>query len=112
MVFRVAMSDIELSSTLEEAGSVSLARAGGFNVCIFYPWTGRPGVPNLPNWDDIPSAHGSTLGAERFRDLHAEFQSVGAKIFGISLQETEFQWEFASRMRLSFALLSDAKGDL
>ncbi|CAM6104121.1 unnamed protein product [Calypogeia fissa] len=108
----MAMPDIELPSTLEEASSVSLARADGFNVCFFYPWTGRPGVPNPPNWDVIPGAHGYTPEAEGFRDLHAEFQSVGAKIFGISLQETEFQREFASRMGLPFALLSDAKGDL
>lgn len=106
----LAMPDIDLPST--QASSVSLARAAGFNVCFFYPWSGRPGLPNPPNWDDIPGAHGSTPEAEGFRDLHAHFQAIGATIFGISLQETSFQREFAERLKLPFALLSDASGVL
>lgn len=104
------MPDIELPST--KAGSVSLARASGVNVCFFYPWTGRPGLPNPPNWDDIPGAHGSTPEAEGFRDLDAQFQSVGANVFGISAQEASFQREFAERLHLPFALLSDAGREL
>jgi peroxiredoxin len=110
LVSGLAMPRIGLHST--QGGSVSLAQAPGLNVCFFYPWTGRPGLPNPPNWDDIPGAHGSTPEAEGFRDLYVEFRSLGASICGISLQETSFQQEFSERLQLPYPLLSDAGHDL
>ena len=54
-------------------------------IVYCYPWTGRPGLPNPPGWDDIPGAHGSTPQAEGFRDLYAGFQQVDAAVFGLSI---------------------------
>ena len=101
----VALPGLPLCSTL--GGSVSLNRLSGLNVAYFYPWTGRPGYPDPPNWDDIPGAHGSTPEAAGFRDCFTQFQSAGVGIFGISTQPTAYQSEFAERLGLPFSLLSD-----
>ncbi|MDO9383395.1 MAG: peroxiredoxin [Hyphomicrobiaceae bacterium] len=106
----LALPDIALPST--HGGAISLAGQRGLNVFYIYPWTGRPGLPDPPNWDDIPGAHGSTPEAAGFRDLHAQFHAVGAGVFGISGQDTGYQQEFSDRCKLPFALLSDAGGAL
>jgi peroxiredoxin len=100
------LPDILLASTRGEA--VSPARLGGLHVLYIYPWTGRPGVPNPPNWDDILGAHGSTPQGEGFRDRHGDFSAAGIGVWGISGQETCEQREFSDRLGLPFALLSDA----
>ncbi|MGB3719298.1 MAG: peroxiredoxin [Proteobacteria bacterium] len=106
----LAMPDIALPST--SGRTVSLARVLGRAVVFCYPWTGRPGVPNPPNWDEIPGAHGSTPEAEGFRDLYLGFEEMPTAVFGLSMQPTEEQQEFATRLRLPFELLSDAEGRL
>jgi peroxiredoxin len=108
LVSGLALPDIDLPST--QGGSISLARAVGRNVFYVYPWTGRPGLPDPPNWDDIPGAHGSTPEAQGFRDLHEAFRAAGVGVFGISGQDTAYQQEFSERCALPFALLSDAGG--
>lgn len=92
--------------------SVSLARLPGRWIVFVYPWTGRPGVPNPPRWDDIPGAHGSTPEAEGFRDFYAAFRAAGFDVLGVSGQPTADQTEFAQRVRLPFPVLSDAAGAL
>lgn len=87
---------------------VKLAEVPGLAVLFVYPWTGRPGLPNPPRWDDIPGAHGSTPEAEGFRDLYAKFAAAGAKVYGLSGQDTDHQHELARRLDLPFPLLSDA----
>jgi peroxiredoxin len=89
---------------------VDLATLSGRSVIAVYPWTGRPGKPNPPDWDDIGGAHGSTPELEGFRDLHARFAEEGASLFGLSLQPTDYQQEVAARLSLPFPLLSDARG--
>lgn len=91
---------------------VSLAALPGLTVAFVYPWTGRPGTPNPPNWDDIPGAHGSTPQAEGFRNLEIAFAELGVKIVGISTQTSDDQREFAGRLGLRYDLLSDANFDL
>jgi peroxiredoxin len=101
------MPDLELPTT---AGpTVNFARLKGMAVVYCYPWTGRPGLPNPPDWDDIPGAHGSTPEAEGFRDLHAGFRHVGAEVYGLSTQATDYQRELAERLDLPFALVSDER---
>lgn len=100
------LPDLVLPSTSGE--TVNLATRAGRAIVYCYPWTGRPGLPNPPGWDDIPGAHGSTPQSEGFRDLYAGFQEGDAAVFGLSTQPTDYQREFAERMRLPFALLSDA----
>jgi peroxiredoxin len=89
---------------------VTLAALTGRSVVIVYPWTGRPGHPNPPDWDAIPGAHGSTPELEGFRDRHADFTRLGVRLFGLSRQTTEYHRELATRLALPFPILSDAGG--
>lgn len=101
----LAMPDVALTST--QGGTVSLASLTGTSVVYIYPWTGKPGFPNPPGWDDIPGAHGSTPQAEGFAARHPDFDAAGVAVFGISGQTSAGQAEFAARLNLPFALLSD-----
>ncbi len=93
-----------------DGSDIVLASLEGRSVVAIYPWTGRPGHPNPPRWDDIPGAHGSTPELEGFRDHHAQFVARGVRIFGLSGQTTDYQREMAARLRLPFVVLSDADG--
>ena len=104
----LALPRISLPATT--GGEIYIADAPGTNVLIVYPWTGRPGVPNPPNWDDIPGAHGSTPELEGFRDLAGEFATLNVGLFGLSRQTPDWQREMAARLRLPFPILSDAEG--
>ena len=106
----LALPRISLSATTGR--EICIADAPGTSVLIVYPWTGRPGVPNPPNWDDIPGAHGSTPELEGFRDLAGEFATLNVGLFGLSRQTTDWQREMAARLRLPFPILSDAQGYL
>jgi peroxiredoxin len=89
---------------------IEIAAQPGRSLVIVYPWTGRPGLPNPPNWDDIPGAHGSTPELEGFREHHVEFVRRGVRLFGISRQTTAYQRELVERLQLPFPILSDAAG--
>jgi peroxiredoxin len=99
------LPDIALPTT--SGRSVSFARLPGRAVVACYPWTGSPGLANPPNWDDIPGAHGSTPQLEGLRDLHAGFVQIGAALFALSAQSTDYQSEMAARLGLSFEIVSD-----
>lgn len=99
------LPDLALPSS--HGGAVSPARIGGLNIFWVYPWSGRPGLPNPPHWDDIPGAHGSTPEAEGFRDAYGDYVGAGIGVFGISGQDTAYQSEFSRRLGLPFAMLSD-----
>lgn len=78
-------------------------------VVYAYPMTGRPGVDLPDGWDEIPGARGCTPESCGFRDHAAELASAGAGVVGVSTQSTTYQREAAERLRLPFALLSDAE---
>ena len=78
-------------------------------VVYCYPRTGQPGVPLPDGWDAIPGARGCTPQSCAFRDHHGELQQLGARVFGLSTQTTEYQREAAERLHLPFELLSDAE---
>ncbi|MGH3096426.1 MAG: peroxiredoxin [Streptosporangiales bacterium] len=78
-------------------------------VIYAYPMTGRPGVDLPEGWDEIPGARGCTPESCGFRDHAAELASAGAAVVGVSTQSTSYQREAAERLRLPFALLSDAE---
>jgi peroxiredoxin len=99
------LPDIALASTA--GGKVSLGTRPGVAIVYVYPWTGRPGLPDPPGWDDIPGAHGSTPETAGFRDHYADFQSLGAEVFGVSTQDTAHQRELCGRLGVPFAILSD-----
>jgi peroxiredoxin len=79
----------------------------GTTVVYCYPMTGRPDQDLPPGWDDIPGARGCTPQSCAFRDHHAELQALGARVFGLSTQDTEYQREAVERLHLPFPLLSD-----
>jgi peroxiredoxin len=64
-------------------------------------------VPSPPGWDEIPGARGCTPESCSFRDHHAEIRQLGAEVFGLSTQPTDYQQEARKRLHLSFDLLSD-----
>ena len=99
------LPDVMLPST---GGIVEMpARFQGHCVIFCYPWSGRPGQPNPPDWDTIPGAHGSTPQAQAYSKAYGRFRTLGMKLFGLSFQSTGWQQEFARRNQLNFALLSD-----
>jgi peroxiredoxin len=96
--------------TATGGGTVDVAeRSQGRPVVVFaYPRTGRPGEDPPPGWDEIPGARGCTPEACSFRDLSEEFARLGAEVYGLSTQDPADQQEAASRLKLPYALLSDA----
>jgi peroxiredoxin len=104
----LALPRLALPAT--SGGEICLAKAPGRSVIFIYPWTGRPGHRNPPNWDDIPGAHGSTPELEGARDHAAEFAALKVALIGLSRQPTEWQRELGERLRLPFPILSDADG--
>ncbi|MFN3869464.1 MAG: peroxiredoxin [Hyphomicrobiaceae bacterium] len=100
-----AMPAIAVASSAGVA--IDLSRLAGRAVVFIYPYTGAPGVPNPPGWDEIAGAHGSTPEAEGFRDAMPEFAVRGVKVFGLSAQPSIDQQAFARRAGITFLLLSD-----
>lgn len=105
LVRGLALPNVALPSTL--GGTLNLSAQSGTAVIYFYPWTGRPGLADPPGWDDIPGAHGSTPEAEGFRDHYPAFREIDVAVVGVSTQGSEHQREFADRLNVAFAILSD-----
>ncbi len=64
-------------------------------------------MPLPPGWDEIPGARGCTPESCGFRDHHAEILELGAEVFGLSSQSTDYQREVRERLHLPFDLFSD-----
>src|SRR6185436_20457054 len=64
---------------------------GGTVVIFVYPRTGRPGVDPPSGWDAIPGARGCTPEVCGVRDLYTEFVALGAEVYGLSTQDSEYQ---------------------
>jgi peroxiredoxin len=83
-------------------------------VVYCYPRTGRPDAISLGGteaWNAIPGARGCTPQSCGYRDHYQELRRLGAQMYGLSTQTTEYQREAVSRLQLPFALLSDAAGE-
>ena len=100
------LPDVDLEAT--SGSPVNPARIIGPAVIFCYPHTGRPGYADPPHWDHIPGAHGSTPQAMAYSMVYGQFRRLGVKLFGLSLQDTEWQRDFVKRNGLTFRLLSDA----
>ena len=100
------MPDVNLEAT--SGSPVNPARIVGPAVIFCYPFTGRPGNADPPNWDHIPGAHGSTPQALAYSMAYGKFRRLGVKLFGLSLLDTEWQRDFVARNSLTFRLLSDS----
>lgn len=101
-----SLPPISLASTAGEV--VDLSALPGRAVVYCYPMTGRPDRSLPTGWNEIPGARGCTPQSCSFRDHHAELGALGARVFGLSTQDTDYQQEAAERLHLPFALLSDA----
>ncbi|MGA7545989.1 MAG: redoxin domain-containing protein [Methyloceanibacter sp.] len=104
----LALPQGSLSAT--DGSEVCLAALAGRSILLIYPWTGRPGLPNPPDWDLIPGAHGSTPQLEGFRYHAQEFARAGVRLLALSRQTTDYQRELVTRLKLPFPILSDADG--
>ena len=99
------LPSVALISTSED--TVDLSVLSGRTVIYCYPMTGRPDRELPQDWDEIPGARGCTPQSCSFRDHHAELRDLGARVFGVSTQNTEYQQEAVGRLHLPFELLSD-----
>ena len=101
------LPSVPLMSTAGEP--VDLSSLSGRTVVYCYPRTGRPGQDSPRGWDEIPGARGCTPQSCSFRDHHEELRTLGARVFGLSTQDTEYQREVIRRLHLPFELLSDER---
>jgi peroxiredoxin len=104
----LAVPPLRLPSTagrLVDLGALTAPRT----VIYCYPRTGRPGEPLPDGWDMIPGARGCTPQSCAFRDHHQELADLGAEVYGLSTQTTDYQREMAERLHLPFEVLSDAR---
>lgn len=99
------MPNVDLEAT--SGSPVNLSKLLGPAVVFCYPFTGRPGHSDPPNWDHIPGAHGSTPQALAYSEAYGQFRRLGVKLFGLSLLPTEWQRDFVARNGLTYRLLSD-----
>ena len=86
---------------------VDLSVLPGRSVVYVYPRTGRPDQPLPTGWNDIPGARGCTPQSCAYRDRAAELAALGARVFGLSTQDSAYQREAVERLHLPFPLLSD-----
>jgi peroxiredoxin len=94
----LAMPKIILPST--KGRSINLTALSAPRTVIYcYPMTGVPGKPLPEGWDMIPGARGCTPQTCSFRDHHEELAEMGAEVYGLSTQTTEYQQEMAERLR-------------
>lgn len=85
----------------------------GRTILYVYPRTGTPGVEVPDSWNSIPGARGCTQESCGFRDLYSELKKAGvAEIFGMSNQDSDYQFEVVQRLHLPFQMLSDLNGEL
>ena len=95
------LPDLELESSL---GTVN---ARDLDVVYVYPRSGRPDVPLLPGWDEIPGARGCTPQSCAFRDAYGELTELGVRVACLSAQTLDDQLEFAERNRMPFPVVAD-----
>ncbi len=99
------LPSISLPSTAGH--TVNLASRPGKTVIYLYPRTGRPDKDPPLGWNEIPGARGCSPESCAFRDHNAELEHLGARVFGLSTQDTDYQREAVERLHLPFDLLSD-----
>jgi peroxiredoxin len=98
--------EIALRST--SGRDVVLAILPGWTVVYTYPRTGEDGLAPPPGWNEIPGARGCTPQTCGFRDHHNELIGLGAGVFGMSTQTSDYQREMVDRLHVPFEVLSDA----
>jgi peroxiredoxin len=103
----MTIPSIPLPST--KGRMVDLVKVAAPRIIVYaYPQTGTPDKDPPPGWDAIPGARGCTPETCAFRDHHKELKALGAEVFGLSTQTTEYQQEMVARLHVPFEVLSDA----
>ena len=94
---------------------VDLSKEGRPWLVVYcYPRTGRPDREppgGMAAWNAIPGARGCTPQSCAYRDHYTQLTALGAAVYGLSTQDTEYQSEAVQRLHLPFPLLSDARLD-
>ncbi len=101
------LPSIPLPST--SGRTVDLSRLSVRTVVYCYPRTGRPDQEPPKGWNEIAGARGCTPQSCAFRDHYRELTGMGAQVFGLSTQTTDYQREAVERLHLPFELLSDSE---
>jgi peroxiredoxin len=101
------LPDIWLRAT--DGRDINPSELSGCSVIFCYPYTGKPGFPDPPDWNRIPGAHGSTPQALSFSNAYNDYQKQSISVFGLSFQTVDWQIEFVARTNLRVPLLSDEK---
>ena len=109
-LLNAAVPALALPATTGE--QIQLDRLSGRTVLFCYPRTGRPDEELPPGWNAIPGARGCTPEACGFRDAHAQFAELGARVLALSTQDGAYQREMAERLQLPFPVLSDERLEL
>jgi peroxiredoxin len=93
--------------------TVDLSKEGQPWLVIYcYPRTGRPDEEpddGAAAWNAIPGARGCTPQSCAYRDHYRELTALGATVYGLSAQDTDYQSEAVQRLHLPFPLLSDSR---
>jgi peroxiredoxin Q/BCP len=83
----------KLKVALGDGGTLDLSSLRGSPVVIYaYPKDSTPGC---------------TREGQDFRDLHGEFEALGAKVFGLSRDSVASHARFAEKQGFPFHLISD-----
>jgi peroxiredoxin len=102
----MAIPDLALRSTANRL--VNLSKIAAPRTVVYcYPMTGRPDRALPAGWDDIPGARGCTPETCGFRDHQKDLGKLGAAVFGVSTQSTDYQQEMVKRLEVRFEVLSD-----
>jgi peroxiredoxin len=109
-LLNAAVPRVALKTTTGE--ELRLDSLPGRTVLFCYPRTGRPDEELPPGWNAIPGARGCTPEACGFRDTHAQFTELGARVLALSTQGSAYQREMAERLHLPFPVLSDERLEL
>jgi peroxiredoxin len=104
----MTVPDLWLPSTKDRHVSLPSISAG-LAVVFCYPRTGEPHKDPPSGWNQIPGARGCTPEMCSFRDHHGALKELGAEVFGLSTQSTEYQREMTERLAIPFEVLSDEK---
>ena len=97
----------------QQGNLLRLDRNDTFRIVLYiFPMTGRPDRPLPDDWNNIPSAKGSTIQICSFRDNYDKIISLNAIPIGISTQTVEDNKEMVSRLGIPYDILSDEKLEL
>ncbi len=81
-------------------------------VIFIVPRPSSPLYSAPKNWDTIPGEKGCTLESKNYKDNIKEFEQIGYKIYGLSVQSIQYLQEVENRLELPFNFLSDSKHKL